>query len=312
VLVEPMDRDFIETAVHLTRRQVRHLVNCYLTRNTLQQLKTEDDEICLIIEGLLNQAETLENTIKRLLNIYNDTHPIGKWLKSIRGITPIYAAGLLSYIDIKKAPTAGHIWSYAGLVPQIIPGEYNYNPSFKRLCLDIGNKFAELGNSCFYGRIYNKRKTYELEKKIEKAAVFLQSTDEISHNDKKAKRYAVKMFLSHLQAIWYEMEFREKPANPYAIDIAGNTQYIPPINSPFKGKDTVKELVRYSSVPVFSHLTIYKEGSSLYGYKYYDIDGRFCRENNIDFIHIKERCLPLLKEMKQNHSEVIVTGYDIF
>lgn len=311
MIVEQGNRDFVETAVTLTRKQVRHLVNCYLSNNFDKLSSDKNDEICIIINNLLNEVETVEKTIKQLLNTYNDTHPIGKWLKSIGGITPVYAAGLLSYIDIKKAPTAGHIWSYAGLIPQIMSRNYQYNPSLKRLCLHIGNTFAELGNKCFYGRIYNKRKIYELEKKTKQTAFLLYPANQISHNDKKARRYAVKIFLSHLQAIWYQMEFREKPANPYAIDIIGHAHHISPPNSPLKENHTIKELVKYSSIPLYSHLTIYKENTQ-YGYKYYDIDGRYCRENNIDLIQIKERCLPLLKEMKQNYSDVLVNGYDIF
>jgi hypothetical protein len=36
---------------------------------------------------------------------------------SIKGIGPVIAAGLLANIDITKAPTAGHIWRFAGLDP---------------------------------------------------------------------------------------------------------------------------------------------------------------------------------------------------
>ena len=34
-----------------------------------------------------------------------------------RGIGPVIAAGLLANIDIKQAPTVGHIWRFAGLDP---------------------------------------------------------------------------------------------------------------------------------------------------------------------------------------------------
>ena len=40
-----------------------------------------------------------------------------RWARSIYGIWPVLAAGLLAHIDIEQAPTVGHIWSFAGLDP---------------------------------------------------------------------------------------------------------------------------------------------------------------------------------------------------
>ncbi len=47
--------------------------------------------------------------------------------------------------------------------------------------------------------------------------------------DARSRRYAVKLFLSHLQLVWYEKHYGEKPPLPYPIAILGHAHMI---NSP--------------------------------------------------------------------------------
>lgn len=49
-----------------------------------------------------------------------------------------------------------------------------------------------------------------------------------AHIDARARRYAVKMFLSHFHECWYTQEFGEAPPKPFAIAIQGHAHYIPP------------------------------------------------------------------------------------
>ncbi|MHB8069867.1 MAG: hypothetical protein ACYDIC_18395, partial [Desulfobaccales bacterium] len=48
------------------------------------------------------------------------------------------------------------------------------------------------------------------------------------HIHARAKRYAVKIFLSHYHARAYELEFGEKPPAPYPLAIMGHAHYIGP------------------------------------------------------------------------------------
>lgn len=48
-----------------------------------------------------------------------------------------------------------------------------------------------------------------------------------AHIHSRAKRYAVKIFLSHLFSVWYELENHEKPPKPYAIAILNHAHEIP-------------------------------------------------------------------------------------
>lgn len=58
-----------------------------------------------------------EEKIKTYLDEMMDRTVVGAWAKSIVGIGPVISAGLLAHIDIRQAPTVGHIWRFAGLDP---------------------------------------------------------------------------------------------------------------------------------------------------------------------------------------------------
>lgn len=49
-----------------------------------------------------------------------------------------------------------------------------------------------------------------------------------AHIDARARRYAVKIFLSHLHECWYRQHHGEDPPKPFAIAIQGHAHYIPP------------------------------------------------------------------------------------
>lgn len=48
------------------------------------------------------------------------------------------------------------------------------------------------------------------------------------HIDARARRYAVKMFLSHFHECWFRQHFNEEPPRPYGLAIAGHAHYMPP------------------------------------------------------------------------------------
>ena len=50
--------------------------------------------------------------------------------------------------------------------------------------------------------------------------------------DMRARRWAVKLFLSHLQHRWYELDNGTAPPAPYAIAILGHAHYLPPPQIP--------------------------------------------------------------------------------
>jgi hypothetical protein len=209
-----------------------------------------------LLAWFADQNELLENQIKRTLDAYSDGHPVGEWMKSIYGIGPVIAAGLLAHIDIEKAPTVGHIWRYAGLDPtsKWESGKKRpWNGSLKTLCWKTGQSFMKFsGNDeCVYGHVYRERKVYEVARNdaglnAERSAQILESkkfdkkTDAYkayitgklppAHVDAQARRYAVKLFLSHLHLVWYWVKFKKVVPKPFPIAHLGHVHFIPPPN----------------------------------------------------------------------------------
>lgn len=123
-----LSRDIRKGVATLGPRQARYLVDMYyqmqdyrIASNNQARSMTADEEPHETINFFASQMQALENQIKRVLDDWTDTEPsrLGQWARSITGVGPVIAAGLLAHIDINKATTAGKIWRYAGLDPTI-------------------------------------------------------------------------------------------------------------------------------------------------------------------------------------------------
>jgi|LSQX01.3.fsa_nt_gb hypothetical protein len=256
--VEKLNRDIKKAGQDLSPEEARYLVDMYYTiqenrkATGNQVFSLGRDEPGEVLRWFYKQHYELENNIKKVLDSYTSGHEVGKWLKSITGIGPVIAAGLLAHIDITKAPTVGHIWSYAGLNPNQVweKGQKRpWNARLKVLCWKIGESFVKVHNNPkgYYGHIYAERKELEIERNeagqfADQAAAILQAkkigkTTEAykwysegklppAHIHARAKRYAVKLFLSHLHEFWYEQHYGEKPPLPYPIAILGHAHKI--------------------------------------------------------------------------------------
>jgi hypothetical protein len=261
-----LTKDLKTAARILTKQEARYLVDTYYQiqeyrKATANQCRIMDEteEPHEVLTWFLNNAESLESQIKAALNSYTDGDPIGRWCKSITGIGPVIAAGLLAYIDIEKCPTAGHIWSFAGLDPTKTWGKGEKRPwcaGLKVLCWKIGQSFVKVSNNDkdIYGHIYRERKAYEqanndelayadqaagiiARKKIghetEAYKAYSQGKLPPAHIEQRAERYATKIFLSHLHAVWYKHHYGEEPPKPFAVAILGHANIIDP--PPFLG-----------------------------------------------------------------------------
>ena len=255
-----LSKDLKNASKTLSKQEVRYLVDTYYqiqefrkaTSNQIQSMN-EAEEPTELITWLFENLKSLETQTKNALDVYTKNHPVGVWLQGIMGIGPVISAGLLAHIDIEKAPTAGHIWSFAGLDPtktwekgQLRP----WNAKLKTLCWKIGQSFVKVSNNDkdVYGKLYKQRKEYEVAKNEageykEQAESILKkknigkTTDAYkaysvgklppAHIQQRAERYAVKIFISHLQEFWYEQHYGEKPPKPFAIAILGHAHEIP-------------------------------------------------------------------------------------
>ena len=262
-----LKRDIKNAGTTLSKEEARYLVDLYYqmqeyrkaSDNQVRQLQKEDNkEPHETLAFFANNFRTLERNIKSVLQVYAESKPIGQWMLSICGIGPVISAGLMANIDITKVQTAGQIQAFAGLDPtrEWNKGEKRpYNARLKTLCWKIGQCFIKVQNNeeDVYGKIFAIRKAYEIERnekgeladqakaKLERFNIkkttdaykwYSQGKLPPAHINQRASRYAIKIFLSHLFSVWYEMEHKEKPPKPYAIAILNHAHEIPIPNWP--------------------------------------------------------------------------------
>lgn len=256
--VQRLTRDLREASKMLSDRQARYLVDAYYQmqddrkRDCNQVLAmTNDEEPAGIIAWLGTQSSVLEKQVARALDAYSGANELGLWARSVVGIGPIIAAGLLAHIDIKRAPTAGHIWSFAGLDPTVKwkNGERRpWNAKLKVLCWKIGESFVKVKgrDDDVYGHFYEQRRKQEGERneaglfadqaarvleecpKHKQAATYRKGKLPDGHLHARAKRYAVKLFLAHYHDKAYRLHFGTAPPLPYPIAHLGHVHMIEP------------------------------------------------------------------------------------
>ena len=254
-------RALVKSAASLSCHDARDLVFDYWRvqedRIRKQHRIRERSKLGLEPHGItlyfLEQDMIREKNQRKMIAKYVPTQNIGQWMLSINGIGPVFAAGLMALIDISKVEYVGQIWRYAGLDPtqEWAEGQLRpWNARLKTICYLIGESFVKSrnGKKDIYGQIYYKRKQEEQAKNLagdyaEYAAKMLRKKkfkeDKIAyqyysigqlppgHIENRAMRYAVKMFLSHLFMVWYEMDRGRKPAKPFVISrtLLGNDEY---------------------------------------------------------------------------------------
>jgi hypothetical protein len=260
VSTDRMNKDLRRAAMSLGDAEVRHLVDSYYTMQedrkrakAQERALTASKEPHLVITWMAQQAGSLEKQIKVALDAYTENHVMGSWMRQIYGIGPVISAGLLSHIDMDQAPTVGHIWAFAGWASDgQKPWEKGkprpFNAKLKTLCWKVGQSFMKFSNKdeCYYGKIYRERKAYEIGRnealelkpqadimaqKVGKTTDAYQSYSigklPPAHIDARARRYAVKLFLSHLHGEWHQRYFGKPAPAPYPIAFMGHTHFIP-------------------------------------------------------------------------------------
>ena len=313
-----LSRDLRKAATLLTPTEARFLVDGYylIQENRIRadaQVRSmaEAGEPVTLLLWLGEQMRSLENQVKGGLDKYSMGHPVGEWARSVTGVGPVIAAGLLAHIDIKKAPTAGHIFSFAGLnaerewlgskragevvrevvgkdkkgrlsdteIADIATGAgFNvsfimamlkddpptvtkvikavskrpWNAQLKTLCWKLGESFVKVsGNeNDVYGKLYLQRKAKEtaankageyadqakamLAKKnfgkgTEAYKAYVEGRLPLGHIHARAKRWAVKIFLSNLHEVWYEKHHGVPAPAPYPFAHLGHVHKINPV-----------------------------------------------------------------------------------
>ena len=255
-------KDMKEIAKTCNDEQARYMVDLYYSiqkvrvalGNRVHALE-EDNEPFDLLAAMHSGLVELEDLIQSTLKAYTKRHPMGLWLLSITGIGPVLSAGLVANIDIEKLQSAGQLWSFAGLNPDAVweKGKVRpWNARLKVLCWKIGESFMmqSFRPNCYYGHLYLQRKEYEIKnnstgKLADYAKYMLKTKPGIKKHTKtyaayskgelpdsqiiaRAKRWTVKIFLSHFFAHWYEWETGKKAPIPYVIQHMGHCHEITP------------------------------------------------------------------------------------
>ena len=265
ISIARLKKDLKDASRLMSANEVRYLIDGYYliqdhrkaVRNQIHSLSA-NKEPTYLLEWLAEQAETLESQVRNALKNWTESSPIGQWSQSIVGIGPVISAGLLAHIDMNKATTVGKIWRFAGLDPSSRweKGKKRpWNADLKVLCWKIGESFVRQGDKedNIYFKLYAERKQLEISRNesgdyTEQAKLILSNKnwrkDSIAkahyeigklppaHIHARAKRYAVKMFLSHWHHVAYTIHYKKDPPIPYAIAFLGHSHVVPVPNWP--------------------------------------------------------------------------------
>lgn len=246
-----LSKDMKAASSTMTRNEARYLLSQYLTmqnnRKASDQKAAKMEERAsgephAVLNWISENAGALEKQILSALKAYAESQPMGQWAMDIDGVGPVVAAGLLAHIDIEKCPTVGHIWAFAGFDPskKWEKGQKRpHNAALKQIGYYAGECFVRCTKSP-YRALYDQRKEYEKAKN--EAGDYMPQAHQIfkdrpthaqkatyksgklpdGHIHSRAKRYAVKQFLSDWHAEAYRKHFGKEPPKPYPIAILGH------------------------------------------------------------------------------------------
>lgn len=122
-----LSKEVKDSMAFVSDNQVRLIIdNYYQTQqhrmNITNQIRAVKQEFDQVQEGeqpaiawLLKDVENRENQIKKMIAEYVKTVPVCRWAMGVKGIGPVFAANLWSYIDMSKCKHANQFLSYAGL-----------------------------------------------------------------------------------------------------------------------------------------------------------------------------------------------------
>lgn len=252
-----------EEATKLSIEEVRFLVDFYyesqeyrISANNQVRALGKTGEPIALLDWVADSLGRVEKEVQRALDAYTEQEPTGLaiWARSIVGIGPVISAGLLAHINLEHCTTVGQLWSFAGLNPEKTweRGQKRpWNPRLKLVCYKLGESFIKVQahDDDVYGKLYAKRKLLEAgrnernqfadqAKAILAAKKIRPSTDAYkayiqgklppAHIHARARRYAVKLFLSHYHEVGTFLRTGQLPERPYALAHLEHVDYIPP------------------------------------------------------------------------------------
>lgn len=198
-----------------------------------------------IAKEVLSDLEVIEKKIAKAMKAELESYEVWDWLKQIKGISVVIAAGLVAFIDklgIKNIPQVSSLWHYFGVhvqdgkaVKRQSGTVMDYNPDAKTLVLGIISDSFIKQRTPLYRSLYDVEKEKQLAREYpsgELAERWHGYKEEdthllLGHAHNRAKRKMVKIFLSHLWVIWRQLEGLDTRP-PFAHEKLGHKSYIEP------------------------------------------------------------------------------------
>jgi hypothetical protein len=245
----------IVRTLELKTHEIAEMVELYYDSQTLRiahanKERTEPpSELAEWLDFWCKAGESVINgALKRWLES-EESPPEAKWAFAQIGIGPVLASGLSAHIDLAKANSVSAVWKFAGLAPgfdrKVKGQKLPYNARLKTLCWKLGESFVKVSGKegATYGKLYAQFKAEEVHRNEaglykeaaarELAGKKFKAEDSVTkkrllggmlsdaHLHARAKRRAVKIFLSHYWA--QGREGRGLPVtDPYPIAILGH------------------------------------------------------------------------------------------
>lgn len=218
-----------------------------------RQALMPDDKADEIREEMVKPRKKEEGQLVRIAAKNLKGMPVWEeWLKHVDGIGETLAIQFVALIQpIGDFANVAKLWAYAGLsvdddgrAQRRKKGvQSNWNTALKTLCYQAAECFVrqvkkdengEVIWRAHYRTIYDRYKARDKGVHPEKVkaknpkrdgGVYYDYTD--GHMHKRAMRYTVKLFLSHLWQVWREFEGLSV-RGPYAIEVLGHDTIISP------------------------------------------------------------------------------------
>ena len=257
-----MSKDLRKTAGALSKRDARWLIDEYYTHQDARiraahqdRTREEQAEPHSLVGWCHQTSGRFERSMKAALGVFGAEYRVGQWCQAQCGIAQVLSASMLAHFDIRKAVTVGHFWRFAGLDPTSVWGKKQkcpWNQRLKAICTyRMGESFVKTQNreKSFYGKILIEKKVKlteanmrgdfkgrsegELEKWKDNVKMKKSGRWEHwehgrlapAHIHDMARRWAVKLFLSHLHHVMFQDFYKSDPPAPYIFEHpSGNGQ----------------------------------------------------------------------------------------
>lgn len=186
--------------------EIRRLVKFYDTaqktkdsiKNKIRSLGRIELDIPESLKDVLKMLESLEEHYVEEIGKWFKNNPseLNEWLLSIKGISYILAAKVLSYFLNRNFQKVSSLWHFAGHAPGCKPKKHekmNYNPGFRVILYQVSNSFKQRRTPK-----YREKYDIEKEKRVNQGMINNKTGKANKHAELLAIKKMMKTFLRDL------------------------------------------------------------------------------------------------------------------